>query len=278
MSELNNAISYQGCPLSDSHAAGDESCGSKEVGLFLAQYAVALLGCAATCIRLERNVDRIAAAYGKKIELYIMPRHIHLTVWNPDKDDIFTTIISVRPAPISFSLNTRLSQLSWHIADDNLPLEVARHRFEHIVSSDRETPWQTLTLASLANASFCGIFGGNLIAMLIVFVATAIGFRLKQLMTGYHIDGRVIFLVCSFVSAVIGSSGFILTPDGTPAIAVGTSVLYLVPGIPFLNSFSDVLYRHYICAFSRFMDAVILTACLSIGLCLGMKLMGVGMF
>ncbi len=251
---------------------------SKEVCLFLADYAVALFGCAATCIRLERNLNRIAAAFGKKVELFIMPRHIHMTVWQPGEDDMFTSISSVRPAPISFSLNTRLSQLSWHIADDRLTLETARHRFEHIIHCDRETPWVTLTLASLANASFCGIFGGDPIAMLIVLVATAIGFRLKQMMGGCHVDGRVIFIICSFISAVIGASAFILTPDGTPSIAVGTSVLYLVPGIPFLNSFSDLLYRHYICAFSRFTDAVILTACLSLGLCLGMKLMSVGMF
>ncbi|MDE6344424.1 MAG: threonine/serine exporter family protein, partial [Muribaculaceae bacterium] len=63
-----------------------------------------------------------------------------------------------------------------------------------------------------------------------------------------------------------------------PSIALGTSVLYLVPGIPFLNSFSDMIYRHYFCAFCRFTDAVVLTCCLSIGLCAGMMLMNVGMF
>lgn len=251
---------------------------SKEVCLFLADYAVALFGCAATCIRLDRNINRMAAAFGKKVEMFIMPRHIHMTVCQPGEDDTFTYISSVRPAPISFSLNTRLSQLSWHVADDGLSLETARHRFEHMLQCDKETPWVTLTLASLANASFCGIFGGDLIAMLIVLIATAIGFRLKQMMASCHVDGRIIFFVCSFISSVIGASAFILTPDGTPSIAVGTSVLYLVPGIPFLNSFSDLLYRHYICAFSRFTDAVILTACLSLGLCLGMKVMSVGMF
>ncbi len=251
---------------------------SKEVCLFLSDYAVALLGCAATCIRLDRNIIRMASAFGKSVDLFIMPRHIHMTVHNPDGEDSFTYISTVKPAPISFSLNTKLSQLSWHVADDHLSLEKARHRFEKIIHSDKETPWVTLTLASFANASFCGIFGGDAMAMLIVLVATSIGFRLKQMMAGCHTDGRVIFFVCAFISSIVGSSGFILTPDGTPAIAVGTSVLYLVPGIPFLNSFSDLLYRHYICAFSRFTDAVILTACLSLGLCLGMRMMGVGMF
>ena len=101
---------------------------------------------------------------------------------------------------------------------------------------------------------------------------------MKQLLAGCHTDGRVIFFLCSFVSAIVGCGAFILTPGGTPAVAVGTSVLYLVPGIPFLNSFSDLLYRHYICAFSRFIDAIILTACLSLGLCLAMRVMSVGMF
>ncbi len=39
-----------------------------------------------------------------------------------------------------------------------------------------------------------------------------------------------------------------------------------------------MLDRRYICAFGRMMDAVVLTACLSIGLCFGMLLMRVGMF
>ncbi len=251
---------------------------SKEVCLFLSDYAVALLGCAATCLRLELNLRRMAAAFGKGVEIFITPRHIHITVWQEGGDDMFTNLAAVRPAPISFSLNTKLSQLSWHVADDHLSLEVARNRFQHIIRSDKETPWLTLLLASLANASFCGIFGGDAVAMIIVFVATAVGFRLKQMMGACHVDGRVIFLICSFISALLGCAGFFLTPDGTPSIAVGTSVLYLVPGIPFLNSFSDLLYRHYICAFSRFTDAVILTACLSLGLCLAMRLMNVGMF
>lgn len=255
-----------------------ERYSSKEVCLFLAEYAVALFGCAATCIRLERNVNRIAAAWGKRVELYIMPRHIHMTVSDPDGDDIFTHIASVRQAPISFSLNTRLSQLSWHIADDGMQLDKASKRMRHIVDSDSQNPWATLALASLANASFCGIFGGDCAAMLIVAVATAFGFRLKHMMAAAGIDGRVIFFICALVSTLIGSLAFILTPGGTPSVAVGSSVLYLVPGIPFLNSFSDLLYRHYICALSRFLDAIVLTVCLSLGLCLGMRIMGVGMF
>ncbi|MDE6096507.1 MAG: threonine/serine exporter family protein [Muribaculaceae bacterium] len=257
---------------------GNVSVPSKEVCLFLTNYAVSLLGCGATCMRLERNVNRMAAVFGKKVELTIMPRHVHMTVWHPGSDDFFTSISSVKPAPISFSLNTRLSELSWAVADNSLSLAETRKRFRRIVSSDSENPWLTLLLASCANAAFCGIFGGDAIAMAIVFIATALGFNLKQVLLRKHLDSRIVFFLCAFVSSVIGATDFLFPYGGTPAIAVGTSVLYLVPGIPFLNSFNDLIYHHYICAVVRFIDAMVLTGCLSLGLCLGMRLMHVGMF
>lgn len=250
----------------------------KEVCLFLIRYAVSLLGCGATCIRLEKNVNRMAAEFGKKVELTIMPRHVHMTVWDPDNDDLFTSISSVKPAPISFSLNTRLSELSWNIADSHIPIDIAEKRFEIIADSDYENPWLTLLLVSMANAAFCGIFGGDIIAMAIVLIATALGFNLKQVLLKRHVDSRVVFFLCAFLSSVIGAADYLFPSGSTPAIALGTSVLYLVPGIPFLNSFNDLLYRHYICSACRFIDAIVLTGCLSLGLCLGMKLMSVGMF
>ncbi len=39
-----------------------------------------------------------------------------------------------------------------------------------------------------------------------------------------------------------------------------------------------MLYRYYICSMSRFFDAVVITGCLSIGLCAAMFMMNAGMF
>ena len=56
----------------------------------------------------------------------------------------------------------------------------------------------------------------------------------------------------------------------TPELAVGTSVLYLVPGIPFINSITDLIYGHNVCFVSRLIHASVITVCLSLGLCLGL--------
>ena len=252
------------------------SCG--EVSRFLSDYSAWLLGSGATCIRLEKNVSRMARAYGKEVEITIMPRHVHLSIWDKGSTEMVTTIASVRHCAISFNINTRLSELSWEVADGKVDFQEARRRFDEIVTGDRQSKWLVLLLVSLANASFCRLFGGDVTAMIVVGVATLAGYYLKQQMLERHVDIRVVVIACSFVSAVLGATDILFSIGETPTIALGTSVLYLVPGIPFLNSFSDMLYRHYVRSFSRFIDAVVLTSCLSIGLCAAMLLMNVGMF
>ncbi len=169
----------------------------------------------------------MAATFGKKVELTIMPRHIHITVWHPHCDDIFTSIASVKNMPISFSLNTRLSELSWNVADDGLTLAEAKRKFHEIINSDKANPWMTLLLASFANASFCGIFGGDLIAMIIVFLATAFGFNLKQMLASRQGDARVRVFLCAVVSSVIGATDCLFGFGRTPKVAEATSVLIL---------------------------------------------------
>lgn len=251
---------------------------AKCVCSFLSEYASLLFSCGATCIRLEKNVSRIAVKMGMKTDIAIMPRHIHLMVTDPACSDTFTSVTTIRPHPVSYEIITRLSRLSWEIADGDKSLDDARDYFQKIADTPPANPDAVLTLASLANAAFCRLFGGDAIAMLTVFIATFAGFYLKQVMTKRKIDIRLTVVACSFVSAVLASADSLFNLGTTPGIAIGTSVLYLVPGIVFINSFCDMLDGHYICAISRFFDATILTCCLSAGLCAGMMLMRTGMF
>lgn len=251
---------------------------ARELCCFLARYSAWLLGSGATCIRLVTNVKRIAHAFGKEVELTVMPRHINVSVYEADRSEMITAIEAVPETHISYNTNTQLSNLSWEIADGKISFARAIERFDYIISHDTQNRWLLILLVAIANASFCRLFGGDFIAMAIVAIATVAGYYLKQTLLSAKIDVRIVFIICAFVSSILGATDGLFSLGTTPATAIGTSVLYLVPGIPFLNSFSDMLYRHYICAYSRFADAVVLTCCLSLGLCAGMLLMHVGMF
>lgn len=255
-----------------------EPASAREMCLFLADYAGWLFSCGATCIRLEKNVSRIAARAGMEINLSIMPRHIHLTVKNDNKGQIFTSIATIEDRPVNYEMNTLLSRLSWDIADGRVSIEEGRKRFAEIIASRLHSKSAVLLLASVGNAAFCGLFGGDAVAIAVVFAATMAGLYLRQAMSSKGIDFRLIVIVCSFVSSVLAAADGLFGLGSTPDIAIGTSVLYLVPGIPFINSFCDMIDRHYICAMSRLMNAAVTTCCLSGGLCAGMMLMNVGMF
>ena len=223
----------------------------RETAAFLAEYASLLSGCGATCIRIENNTKRMGRAFGVNIDPFIMPAHVSVSVWNTDRTNDVTALRKTPSCGISFNLNTRLSQLSWEVADNRLDLPSAIERFECIKRTKPTGKWEVLILASLANAAFCRLLG---------------------------CDIRLIFLCASFFSASISAGGHIFNISSTPELAIGTSVLYLIPGVPYINSVSDMIYRHYLCAFSRFLDAAVLTACLSAGLCAGMLLLGLKWF
>ena len=250
--------------------------GVRETCLFLSEYAVQLFGSGCTCIRLEKNMKRIAASLGMNVEFSVLPRHIHITVSKGDSD--LTSVIGIRDLPISFSRITDLSRLSWQMADGKIDFLTARSVLPRICNCACVNPWLLLLLVSLANASFCRLFSGDPMAMATVFIAMFIGFLVKQILVRRHMDIRLTVLFCSFLSAMIAAAGSLLGIGGTPEIAVATSVLYLVPGIPFINSFCDLLDRHYLCAFGRAMNAVMLLCCLSLGLCAGMAVMHMAMF
>lgn len=262
----------------DTAATMADTTALRRTAAFLADYAALLMGCGATCIRTEKNTRRLAHAFGCDLDISIMPSHVSVRVWGADDALCELAVRKTAACGISFNINALLSRLSWDVADNHLDFDTTISRFRGICNTTPTAPMEVLLLTSLANASFCRLFGGDGAAMLIVFFSTLLGYRLKQMMLDMRCDIRLTFLCASFFSASFSACGHIFGIGSTPEIALGTSVLYLIPGVPYMNAVSDVIYHHYLCAFSRFMDAAILTACLSAGLCAGMLLLGMKWF
>ncbi len=244
----------------------------------MSEYASWLFGSGSICVRLEKNVDRIASAFGARADMTIMPRHIHLYISLLSDEETVSVVTVPKNIPVSFDINTRLSRLSWEVSDRHLDLRETKQLFEKAVNPPLLNTRLLIILVSLANAAFCRLFGGDLCSVAIAGIAAMAGFWLRNLLTARNVDVRIAMFICAMISSILGSTGLLFSIGDTPNIALGTSILYLVPGIPFLNSLSDLIYKHYICAIGRFTDAVILTCCLSAGLCAAMILMNVGMF
>lgn len=244
---------------------------------FLSTYAGILFSNGSTCIRLEKNVTRIAETFNMRSALSIFPRHIHLTV-SDSNGNVTTAVVDITVMPVNFAIITRLSSLSWDISDHRISLNDAKDKISEISSAPQIGICSRTVLIAAANASFCRLFQGDITAMLIVFIATIGGLVVRQTLSSRDFDFRMTTILSAFTAVVIASTDHIFSLGTTPDTAIATSVLYLIPGIPLINSFCDMLDGRYICAFGRLMHAIVLTACMSIGLYLGLSAMKISIF
>ncbi len=251
----------------------------RKVNDFLCEYASSLSGCGATAVRIDQSIERIAGVYAGEADVTILPSSILITLWNKNHEKSYAGSVKMRSRGPNFDMLTKLCQLSWKIGDGGLSFPETVAEYKAIVAQKRMNSIMVLFLTGLANASFDRLFGGDFYSVMIVFVATLCGFYWKnKLNSGMRMDIRLATIVASCMSAIISCSGYVFNISETPDVAVGTSVLYLIPGVPYINSIHDMIHNHHVCAFSHFMQALMLTMCLGIGLALAIVIMNVAYF
>ena len=224
------------------------------IGKFIAEYSAHLMGAGVHTSRVVRNSKRIGEAFGLDVKLGVFHKNIILTIIDKETNEACNEVIDIPAHPISFEHNSELSALSWEAVDKQLSLEELKEKH----------PLFVLILVGFANASFCKLFGGDLISMGIVFSATITGLYLKQQMQKKKMNHYIIFIVSAFVASLCASTALIF--DTTSEIALATSVLYLVPGVPLINGVIDVVEGYVLTGFARLTEASLLIVSIAIGL------------
>ena len=236
----------------------------KAIARFVAEYATRLMGSGVHTSRVVRNTKRLGEALGVRVIVSAFQKVVNFSVVDDESGEVCTEAADIPPLPISFELNAELSALSWEAYDERLPLGEIERRYREIVARPRLVPIFTLVLAGLANASFCRLFGGDWFAVSIVFTATLIGFFLKQGMQARGFNHYVIFIASAFVASMYASVA--LTFDTTSDVAIATSVLFLIPGVPLINGVIDIVEGHILNGIARLTSALMLIVCIAIGL------------
>ncbi|HBK30148.1 MAG TPA: hypothetical protein DDZ96_08105 [Porphyromonadaceae bacterium] len=241
----------------------------KEIAEFVGEYATCLLGSGVHTSRVMRNTARIGEALGVTTRISTSQKSVVLTI-SDSKRNVHTKVLTIPALPISFEYNSELSALSWEARDSHLSIDQLKERYYDILSRPKMRYYWILLLVGLANASFCRLFGGDWGAMGIVFVATVVGFFVRLILQKNHVNHFFIVTTSAFVSSMIASVSLLF--DVTADIAIATSVLYLIPGVPIINGVIDIVEGHTLSGLSRLIQAVLLVICLAIGLSISLLL------
>jgi uncharacterized membrane protein YjjP (DUF1212 family) len=242
----------------------------KETAKFIVDYAACLMGSGVHTSRIIRNSKRIGESLGVTIYMTVLPKSLILTVYDGQNDKFYTEVADIPELPINFEYNAELSSLSWKACDRRLPLDALWKEYRQIKAKPRMSPGMILLLVGLANASFGKLFGGDWCAVGIVFLATLAGFFTRQQMQVRHINHFIVFITSSFVASVCASTTLLLS--ATSEIAMATSVLFLIPGVPLINGVIDIVEGHTLTGASRLTHALLLIVCIAVGLSLSLLL------
>ena len=247
----------------------------KALSKFLSDYSTSLMAVGVQTSRIVKNTSRIAESFGFYADMTIFQKTIIMTIRDKDNSHSYSTVNKIKPMGLNFAVNSRLSTLSWEAYDSHLSLDELWKRYHDIINKPRESKWLVLILVACANASFCRLFQGDPTSMAIVFVATIAGFFVRTELMGRHWNHLGVFIISSFIASIIGSAGYLLHLGTTPGTALGTSVLYLVPGVPLINGIMDIIDGHVLAGISRLTNAANLIICIAIGLSITLLITGI---
>lgn len=247
------------------------------LSLFLLDYASALLGAGVHTARAVRNLDRIADAYGFRVDVSISQKNVMMSIVsrrNPSARR--TSVRSLQAVNFDFSRIRLLSALTWRAWDDHVPLKELAREFHKIMARPRLPLGFVLLFVALANAAFCRLFGGDFIAMGVVFGATAVGFIVRHLLLRRQCNHLAVTIVAAFAASMTASLALTCRWGTTPETAMAASILFLVPGFQVINAVMDLVGGHILNGIQRSVLAGMLIICMAVGLSCTMLILGLG--
>jgi uncharacterized membrane protein YjjP (DUF1212 family) len=127
--------------------------------------------------------------------------------------------------------------------------------------------WAMTAAATCGAGAFCRLCGGDWGALGVAAVAAGVGQFLRPALQGAKLSAAHVTLICGVVSACLAGLGLRLgLGQAIPATLIA-SVIYMVPGIPLINGFVDLVsHRHLLVGLERIANAAYLFLVLTIAI------------
>lgn len=240
---------------------------ANEIGALLLDIGTALLSSGASCARILVTINRIATNYNYIAHTSITPKGISITLHNEDDNIVlFNGLRTITAQGVNFKIIASISRLSWKTVEGNLTLQEVKEKLQKILASSHYPRGIILFFVSIAGATFCFSFNGDAKAMLITFCATFVGLFVRQEAVKYKFNAYIcVFL--GALSASLFSGAFIEAGKNIyEEHAFATSVLFLIPGVPLINCFTDLIDGNILNGIVRGINAMMFAFAIALGL------------
>jgi uncharacterized membrane protein YjjP (DUF1212 family) len=244
----------------------EEMDSASEVGSILLDVGAALMSSGASTHRTRLTLERLASGLGFKIDLLITQRALMVTVIDNEQEHLFSRLKRTSPHRINFKIVSGISRMSWKVLEGNWTLEQVAVELRRLKKLPHYPQWLVLTTVGLAGAAFCHIFGGGFIEMAVAFAATFAGLFVRHWSVNKKFNPYVCVYFGALTASLIAGLAEFYNIGNHPDAAFSTSVLFLVPGVPLINSVTDMMDGNIQNGIVRMVHGLIIALAIAMGI------------
>lgn len=232
----------------------------------LLEIASLLMVSGANTIRVNLTINRFAECLNLKSSCFISHKSIIMSLYDEESDLSCTRVKNIPTQAINFNIISAISKVSWDTLSTTWTIDQIAEEIETIRNKKRYSNLVVLLAVSLAGAGFCNIFKGDYLNMLVAFVSTFIGLLVFQFTHKEKFNIYIRIFASSLTASLIAGFGVFYSIGEFPQSALATSILFLVPGVALINSFTDLLDNHIINGMVRFTTGLMTVLAIALGL------------
>ena len=255
-----------------------------------------LMDSSADTSRVRRNMERAAAYLGLPEEnLHIQIDYYMLTVNLSDEYHSYTKMKRCAKHGINMEAIQEISKLTWTAIREDYDLDQYEERLEEIAHRKRNySDWFVAIGAGFACGGFCIQFGCDWPAFFYCSIAAILGNRFRMYLNKLGSNTYANIAIAAFLSTLIAwASTFISRPEvmayipealrplflsSTPWNPMMACALFIVPGVPLINSVNDLLDNHIETGLVRATNTVLMIVAMAFGIALAIKVCGIDNF
>ena len=236
----------------------------------LLEIAEVLMISGANTHRVDLNIDRFASALHCESYSLITQKTIILTIIDNETSENCTKVKNLRPHKIDFAIISSISKTSWTALSEGWIHGRIAQEIENIKQQKKYPRIIILSAVSFAGAGFCKIFGGDYSNVIVAFISTFFGLLVLQTAHKRNFNNYISVFLASLTASLLATLGIYFNLGIQPEAALATSILFLVPGVALINSFTDLIDKNVLNGMVRFTNGIMTVLAIALGLFVAM--------
>ncbi len=252
---------------------------AERVANLVLDIATYLMASGAHCGRVNRNISRMANVWDFDVHLHLSFKGVLTTV--KDRNNPLNVVTRYKETPthsIHLNIISEVSALSWRVHDEKLNITEVEALYEEITKIKSYNTFTVAIAVAISCAGLCLFSFGDYLNALVAFSAAFSGYLVRSFMAKSQYNTIIFTTAAAFVTTLITGLAAKFSIGEVPEAAIATAVLYLIPGVPLINSVIDLIEGYTSSSINRMLFSGFTLLCIAAGMTLCIALIGIQNF